>query len=108
MLSEIEECNKNGLPYTQVRGEVYYTLATGGYKNSAFDQAKYELYLHTTYQKSVSISAMPVFYLEPNNRVFINDASTNTYGDFNLTNISIPLGPGGTMSASLSQAVERF
>lgn len=108
VLSEIEECNKNGLPYTQVRGEVYYTLATGGYKNSAFDQVKYELYLHTTYQKSVSISAMPVFYLEPNSRVFINDASTNTYGDFNLTNLSIPLGPGGTMSASMSQAVERF
>ena len=103
-----QECEDNGMPYTQVRGEVFYNLATGGYKNGAFDQVKYELYLHTTYQNSVSITGLPVFYLEPNSRIELNDTSTNTYGDYNLNTISIPLGPGNTMTVSCNQSIERF
>lgn len=103
-----QECEDNGMPYTQVRGEVFYNLATGGYKNGAFDQVKYELYLHTTYQNSVSITGLPVFYLEPNSRIELNDASTNTYGDYNLNTISIPLGPGNAMTVSCNQSIERF
>lgn len=103
-----QECEDNGMPYTQVRGEVFYNLATGGYKNGAFDQVKYELYLHTTYQNSVSITALPVFYLEPNSRIELNDTSTNTYGDYNLNTLSIPLGPGNTMTVSCNQSIERF
>lgn len=103
-----QECEDNGMPYTQVRGEVFYNLATGGYKNGAFDQVKYELYLHTTYQNSVSITGLPVFYLEPNSRIELNDTSTNTYGDYNLNTISIPLGPGNAMTVSCNQSIERF
>lgn len=103
-----QECEDNGMPYTQVRGEIFYNLATGGYKNGAFDQVKYELYLHTTYQNSVSITGLPVFYLEPNSRIELNDASTNTYGDYNLNTISIPLGPGNAMTVSCNQSIERF
>lgn len=103
-----QECEDNGMPYTQVRGEVFYNLATGGYKNGAFDQVKYELYLHTTYQNSVSITGLPVFYLEPNSRIELNDASTNTYGDYNLNTLSIPLGPGNAMTVSCNQSIERF
>lgn len=103
-----QECEDNGMPYTQVRGEIFYNLATGGYKNGAFDQVKYELYLHTTYQNSVSITGLPVFYLEPNSRIELNDASTNTYGDYNLNTLSIPLGPGNAMTVSCNQSIERF
>lgn len=103
-----QECEDNGMPYTQVRGEIFYNLATGGYKNGAFDQVKYELYLHTTYQNSVSITGLPVFYLEPNSRIELNDTSTNTYGDYNLNTLSIPLGPGNTMTVSCNQSIERF
>ena len=103
-----QECEDNGMPYTQVRGEIFYNLATGGYKNGAFDQVKYELYLHTTYQNSVSITGLPVFYLEPNSRIELNDTSTNTYGYYNLNTISIPLGPGNTMTVSCNQSIERF
>lgn len=103
-----QECEDNGMPYTQVRGEIFYNLATGGYKNGAFDQVKYELYLHTAYQNSVSITGLPVFYLEPNSRIELNDTSTNTYGDYNLNTISIPLGPGNAMTVSCNQSIERF
>ena len=104
----INECNAKGQSYCQLKGDIYYTLATGGTKNGAFDQIKYELYLHTNYQKTLSITALPAFYLEPNNRVNINDKSTNTYGDFMITSITMPLGPGNLMSVSCSEVFERF
>lgn len=106
--SERAECMTNGQPFTQVRGELFYAFAIGGYKNTAFDQLKYELYLHTNYQQTLSLTARPAFYLEPNVRTTINDATTNTYGDYVIQNISIPLGAGNNMSVSASQCVERF
>lgn len=102
------ECQLKGQPYTQVRGDIYWAFATGGYKNGAFDQIKYELYLHTNYQTTLSLTALPVFYLEPNSRVTINDKSTNTYGSYELKTLSFSLGAGQTMSASASQCLERF
>lgn len=103
-----QECQLKGQPFTQVRSEVYWAFATGGYKNGAFDQIKYELYLHTNYQKTLSLTSLPVFYLEPNSRVTINDKSTNTYGDFVIQNISLPLGAGSVMATTCNEALERF
>lgn len=102
------ECQQKGQPYTQVRGDTYWAFVTGGYKNGAFDQIKYELYLHTNYQRTLSLTALPVFYLEPNSRVTINDKSTNTYGSFVVRTISIPLGAGSVMAVSASECFERF
>lgn len=103
-----DECIEKGESWTQVNGDIYWALATGGYKKAAYDQIKYELYLHTNYQKTLSLTALPVYYLEPNSRITINDKSTNTYGSFVLNSVSIPLGTGNVMSGSCSECFERF
>ena len=95
-------------PYIQVESELYNNFVTGGYANGAYDQIKYELFLHTRYQNSVSLTAIPVFYLEPNSRVTISDKTTNTFGDYIVQNISITFGPGANMSVSCTEAMERF
>ena len=95
-------------PYTQVDSEIYNNLLTGGYANGAFDQIKYELFLHTRYQKTISMTTIPVFYLEPNSRITIADKTTNTFGDFVIQNISLTLGPGANMSVSTVETIERF
>ena len=104
----VQEAIDNNMPYTQVEGEIYNNLITGGYKNAAFDRIKYELYLHTRYQKTVSLTAIPVFYLEPNSRITISESTTNTYGDFVTQNISLTLGTGATMSVACHETLERF
>lgn len=104
----VEECQSKGQPFTKVRSDVYWDFLTGGYNNSAFDQIKYDLYLHTDYQETLSLVTLPVFYLEPNIRTTINDKTTNTYGDFLINNLSIPLGAGNTMAVSCSRCLERY
>ena len=102
------ECIQNGQPWIQVPNNIFSLLNTGGYLNSAYEALRYELFLHSTYQKVVSITSLPVFYLEPNSRVEVSEKTTNTYGDFMVKNISLTLGPGANMSVSLNEVSERL
>ena len=103
-----QECINNGQPYIQVPNEIYENLIIGGYSNDAYSALRYELFSHTSYQKVVSITALPVFHLEPNSRVVLSDPTTNTYGDYMIQNINLSLGPGANLSATLNEALERL
>lgn len=102
------ECTTKGQPYTQVSEDIYNSFRLGGYKNSAFVQLQYELYLHTNYQKTVSISAIPIWYLEPNTRISINDKSTNTYGDYMMNSISYTFGAANPMNVSGNECIHKM
>lgn len=97
------ECIDSGQPYAQTRGEIYNAFMTGGYHNGAYNRICAELYTHTTYQKTISLTAIPNYYLEPNSRVRVNDSITNTFGSFMIQNISLPLDIGSVMSVTLNE-----
>lgn len=103
-----QECVENNQPYTQVDQDLFSHLSIGGYKNSAYEAVRYELFAHTRYQKTVSLTTLPVFYLEPNSRVELNSKSVNVYGDFMVQNVSLTLGPGANMSVVLNEVAERL
>lgn len=103
-LSELQGITENII---QVTDSFYNNFATGGLKQSAYDQIKYDLQIYTTYQNTVSVTARPCFYLEPNVRACLQDESTGTVGDYVIKTISIPLGAGNNMSVSLSKVLER-
>lgn len=98
-----DECMDSGQPYAQTRGDIFNAFMTGGYHNSAYDRISLELYNHTNYQNTVSMTALPVYYLEPNSRVYINDHVTNTVGDYMIQNMSIPYAVGSVMSVTASE-----
>ena len=101
------ECIDAGQPYAQTNGEIFNALMTGGYHNGAYDQICFDLYTHTTYQRTISLTAIPNYYLKPNSRVTINDRATNTYGSFMVQNISLPLNIGSVMSVTLNECVQQ-
>lgn len=103
-----QECINNNQPFIQVSDEIYNNLTTGRYLSDAYEQIKYELFAHLKYQKVVSITALPAFYLEPNNRVTLKDYSTNIYGDYMIQNINLTLGPGANMAVTLNEVSERL
>jgi hypothetical protein len=92
----------------QVTSDYYKYFTTGGMNNDAFSQIKYDLLIYTSYQNTLSMTALPCFYLEPNTRATINDESTGTRGEYTISTISIPLGAGNAMSVTCSQALEKF
>ena len=102
---EKQECLAASIPYCQMNSDMYSCLASGGYKNPAWDQITFELYSHTYYQRTVTLTAFPSYYLEPNTRIKINDSVTNTYGDFMIQNITLPLDVTQSMSITANECM---
>jgi len=83
-------------------------LATGGSKNSAYNYVRDLLYQYTSYNESISIQSLPIYYLEPNTRVEVRDSESNIFGDYMISSISIPLDINSTMSISATRALEKI
>lgn len=99
------ECMDSGQPYAQTRGEVFQAFSTGGYHNGAYDYICSELYKHTTYQTTISMTAIPNYWIEPNSRIRIADNATKTFGNYMIQNISLPLDVGSVMSITANECV---
>lgn len=104
----VEECQRQNQNYTQVESYIYQSLATGGNSNSAYDKVRELLYQHTSYNENINISAIPIYYLEPNTRITVTDTVSGIYGDYMIKTISLPLDINGTMSLSCTRALEKI
>ena len=96
------------LRYCQVDSTLYSQLTTGGTHNSAYEVIKDLLYQYTSYNENITVQALPMFHLEPNIRIGVNDLESNIYGDYMISSISIPLTASGTMSINATRALEKI
>lgn len=104
---EVKIAEKNGQTVIQVAPDVYRNLTTGGGQNAAFDKIKELLITHTQYNESITLSTIPIYYLEPNTRITINDEETGVHGDYLIKTISLPLSPSGTSNISATKCIEK-
>jgi len=51
---------------------------------------------------------MPIYHLEPNTRITVNDDDSDIHGDYIINSLTVPLTANGTMSISASRAIERI
>lgn len=103
-----EECENKGQDYIQLNGNLYSMITGGGTANSAYNLVRELLYQYTSYNESISINSIPIFYLEPNTRITVRDAQSGIYGDYMINSISIPFDVASTMTLSCTRALERI
>ena len=103
-----DQCHNRGQEYAQVRSEIYNMLVNGGALKSAYEEIKKELYQYTNYNEQISLTVLPVYYLEPNTRITVRDAVSGIYGDYIIKSISLPLDVNGVMNLSCTRALERI
>ena len=103
-----EEAQNRNLKFCQVDSTLYSQLTTGGTYNSAYEVVKDLLYQYTSYNENITIQSLPMFHLEPNIRIGVNDIESNIYGDYMISTISIPLNVAGTMSINATRALEKI
>ena len=103
-----EECENKGQDYIQLSGNLYSMITGGGTANSAYNLVRELLYQYTSYNESISINSIPIFYLEPNTRITVRDAQSGIYGDYMINSISIPFDVASTMTLSCTRALERI
>jgi len=83
-------------------------LMNGGALKSAYEEIRKELYQYTSYNEQISLTTLPVYYLEPNVRITVRDSESGIYGDYIIKSISLPLDINGTMSLSCARVLERI
>ena len=64
------------------------------------------IYQHGYCIESATITTIPIYYLEPNTRIYIHDDETGLDGDYITSKITIPLTYNGTMSITATKAAE--
>lgn len=73
---------------------------------SAKDRLDELIYQHGYYTVSATITSIPIYYLEPNVRIYVYDKETNIDGEYVVSKITLPLAYNGTMSLTATKAAE--
>ena len=70
---------------------------------AAVSKANELIYKHTATVESISLTSIPIYYLQPNTRIYVKDQ-----GDYTLDKITYSLNYNGTMSLSGNKIMEQF
>lgn len=80
----------------------------GGVGKDAFGVVRELLYSYTTFNEVVTIATMPMYFLEANNRIEVEDPKSNVFGDYIIKSMSIPLSAEGLMSINAIRVSSRI
>ena len=106
--TQINDCQLRNQSYCLINTNIYAMLAAGGTLKSAYQQIRAELYQYTNYNEQISLTVLPIYYLEPNTRITVRDDQSGIYGDYIIQSITLPLDINGTMNLSCTRALERI
>ena len=66
-------------------------------------RAEEEVYLHQQSTDKVTITCLPIYSLDVNEVIFLNDSVSGAYGEYVINNISCGLGAGDTMTINANK-----
>lgn len=102
------ENNRTGYRYFNIGSQYSEMFSQSAQGKSAKDAIDNLLYNHTYCIESVIIQSVPIYYLQPNTLVYINDIDAGIEGDYMITKLTIPLAYNGTMSITGVKMVPRL
>ena len=82
-----------------------FSISTTG--ASCFDQIRELMYQNLCYNTTISLTCLPKYYIEPNNIIRVEDRDSNIYGNYQITQYSLPLTYNGTMSITATEVLTR-
>lgn len=91
----------------ELSAEDYESLKLSSTANDAYTEARAWLYESTQKNSTISVSAIPIYYLDANSRITVSDSVSGIQGDFLINSISLPLDISGTMTLSCSQVLQK-
>lgn len=100
---------KSGYVFMQINEDIslnYFNISAQG--KSAKDALDELLYQHSYCTNSINITAIPVYYLQPNTIIYVRDDQSKINGEYVVNRISLPLTYNGQMSISATKAPQRF
>lgn len=96
-----------GQPYFASTDQFYESLYVSSTGSSCFDKIREMMYQNLCYNTTISLTCLPKYYIEPNNIIRIEDRDNNVYGNYQITQYSLPLAYNGTMSITATEVLTR-
>lgn len=104
-----DETNRElGYTYIQLPSSQENLFDIQGTQKSLKDAIDVLLYNHLYATETVSISALPIYYLEPNTIITVEDNDNNIHGEYIVNTFTIPLNYDGLMSINGIQSTKRI
>ncbi len=103
-----EQCVARGQPYYQVGPEIYDSLETGGFRYSAYEEIRQVIHQYTKYNESISLQTIPIYYLEPNTRITVNNTESNIYGDYMIESLSFTLDNSSMLTINATRVPDKI
>ena len=103
-----EECQKRGQPFYQMERVLYDATDIGGSRYSAYEEIRQVFHQYTKYNETISLQTLPIYYLQPNTRITIENAESNIYGDYIMDTLSFTLDNSSMLTINATKAPEKI
>lgn len=101
--------NLTGYRYIQIpESDVDSIFSISSQGTSAKDKLDEMLYQYSYCSESVTITAIPIYHLDTNTRIYVHDDEMKIDGDYIVSKITLPLVYNGTMSITATKAAEEW
>lgn len=102
-----ETSGGTGYRYIQIPNiDTMFSISAQG--KSAKERLDELLYQHSYSVESATVTTIPIYYLQPNTRVYLYDEATRLSGDYIVSKVTIPLSYNGTMQLTTTKAAENI
>lgn len=99
---------KLGYSYLQYSSAMASLFTMSAQGKDAIDVLYEHLYKNSYCIESVTVNALPIYHLEPNNMINILDTRAGINGTYVMTKFTLPLTYNGTMSITATKAVKEI
>ena len=103
-----KRAEKPGYTFILIKENQEYLFKISTQHQSCKDKLNQELYKHAICQENISITAIPIYYLEPNTRIFVTDKESGINGEYIVSKISYSLAYNGTMNITATKAANNL
>ena len=103
-----DECDAKGWAYCQIDSDVYNYLSDGYNLNSGYEEVKQSLYQYVNFLESVSLQTLPIYFLEPNTCIEIQDKDSFISGNYIINSLSFSFDISSQLSINASKLLERY
>lgn len=104
----IQSLKDYGQNWTNISSSMYSQLITATTPNSCYEKIKDLLYQHTNMADTISLSCMPIYYLQPNTIITLADKQSGIQGDYLIKSMTIPLGISETMNINAYKVLDKI
>ncbi len=105
--AEIKAQNQ-GYTFITMQDNVSHLFNISTQRQSCNDKLNTLLYQNAVCTETISITAVPIYYLQPNTRIFVTDVNSGINGEYIVTRISYTLSYNGTMNITATKAIDRI